>query len=84
MLKDPPANAGATRDPGPTTGSGRPGEGKRNPLQYSYLENSMDRGIWRATVHGVIKSRTRVTEPSRRAMQIYKPVVHRPGGLLSL
>ena len=39
-------------------GSGRsPGEGNGNPLQYSHLENSMDRGAWQATVHGVRKSR---------------------------
>ena len=38
---------------------GRPhGEGNGNPLQYSYLENPMDRGAWQATVHGVSKSRT--------------------------
>ena len=35
-----------------------PGEGNGNPLQYSYLENSMDRGAWWATVHGVAKSQT--------------------------
>ena len=35
-----------------------PGEGSSNPLQYSCLENPMDRGAWRATVHGVAKSRT--------------------------
>ena len=35
-----------------------PGEGHGNPLQYSGLENPMDRGAWRATVHGVAKSRT--------------------------
>ena len=41
--------------------SGRPpGEGHGNPLQYSCLENSMDRGGWRATVHGVSKSQTRL------------------------
>ena len=40
-------------------GSGRsPGEGHGNPLQYSCLENPMDRGAWQATVHGVIKSQT--------------------------
>jgi len=40
-------------------GSGRsPGEGNGNPLQYSCLENSMDRGAWRAIVHGVAKSQT--------------------------
>ena len=41
--------------------SGRsPGEGNGNPLQYSCLENSMDRGAWWATVHGVAKSQTRL------------------------
>jgi len=40
-------------------GPGRsPGEGHSNPLQYSFLENSMDRGAWWATVHGVAKSQT--------------------------
>ena len=39
-----------------------PGEGHGNPLQYSYLENPMDRGAWWATVHGVAKSRTRLSD----------------------
>ena len=40
-------------------GSGRfPGEGHGNPLQYSYPENPMDRGAWRATIHRVAKSQT--------------------------
>ena len=44
-------------DPGSITGSGRfPGEGNGNPLQHSCLENSMDRGAWWYTVHGVAKS----------------------------
>ena len=38
-----------------------PGEGNGNPLQHSSLENSMDRGAWRATVHGVAKSQTRLS-----------------------
>ena len=43
-------------------GSGRsPGEGKVYPLQYSCLENSMDRGVWWATVHGVTKSQTQLS-----------------------
>ena len=47
--KESACNAG---DPGLTPGSGRsPGEGNGNPLQYSCLENSMDRGAWQATVH---------------------------------
>ena len=53
-------NAG---DPGLIPGLGRsPGEGNDNPLQYSYLENPMDRGAWWATVHGVTKSRTRLRD----------------------
>ena len=46
-------------DVGSIPGSGRsPGEGNGNPLQYSCLKNSMDRGAWRATVYGVTKSQT--------------------------
>ena len=41
---------------------GSPGEGIGNPLQYSCLENSMDRGAWWATVHGVTKSRTQLRD----------------------
>ena len=52
-----PANAGDTGDVGMIPGSGRsPGGGNGNPLQYSYLENSKDRGAWWAIVHGVAKS----------------------------
>ena len=52
-------NAG---DPGSIPGSGRsPGEGNGNPLQYSCLENPMARGAWWATVHGVAKSQTRLS-----------------------
>ena len=48
-------------DPGSIPGSGRsPGEGNGYPLQYSCLENPMDRGAWGATVHGVTKNRTRL------------------------
>ena len=53
-------NAG---DLGSIPGSGRPtGEGNGNPLQYSCLENPMDGGDWWATVHGVTKSRTRLSD----------------------
>ena len=53
VVKNLPANAG---DMGLIPGSGRsPGEGNGNPLQYSCLENPMDRGAWWATVHGVTK-----------------------------
>ena len=54
VVKNPPANAGDNRDAGWIPGSERlPGEWNGNPLQYSCLENSMDRGAWRATVHGI-------------------------------
>ena len=50
-------------DLGSIPGSGRsPGEGNGNPLQYSCLENPMDRGAWWATIHGVAKSRTRLSD----------------------
>ena len=59
MVKNPPANAGDTRDTGSIPGSGRsPGAGHGNPLQYSCLENPMDRGAWWATVHGLTESDT--------------------------
>ena len=59
VVKSPPISAGDIRDVGSIPGSeGSPGEGNGNPLQYSSLENPMDRGAWQATVHGVIKSQT--------------------------
>ena len=59
VVKNPPANAGYM---GSIPGLGRsPGEGNGNPLQYSCLENIMDRGAWWATVHEVAKSRTRLS-----------------------
>ena len=55
--KESSCNAGDTGDAGSIPGSGRyPGRGNCNPLQYSCLGNLMDRGSWRATVHGVTKS----------------------------
>ena len=57
MVKDWSASARDIRDLGSITGSGRsPGGGHGNPLQYSCLENPMDRGAWRATDHMVTKS----------------------------
>ena len=57
------ASASNAGDPGWIPGLGRsPGEGNGNPLQYSCLENPMDRGAWRATVHGVTKSQTRLRD----------------------
>ena len=57
VVKNPPTNVG---DSGSIPGSGRsPGGGQGNPLQYSCLENPLDRGAWRATVHRVTQSWTR-------------------------
>ena len=54
MVKISPANASAAGGVGSTPGLGRsPEGGNDNPLQYSYLENAMDRGAWQATGHGV-------------------------------
>ena len=59
MVKNPPANAEDIGDAGSIPGSGRSlGGGRCNPLQYSCLENSMDRGACQTTIHGVAKSRT--------------------------
>ena len=56
VVKSLHANAGDTGDTGSIPGSGRsPGGGHGNPLQYSCLENPMDRGAWGATVHGFPK-----------------------------
>ena len=58
-VKNLPANAGDARDTGLTLGLGRSSGGRNgNPLQYSCLENPMDRGAWQGTVQGVTKSRT--------------------------
>ena len=62
MIKNLPANAGVPGDKGFIPELGRsPGVGNGNPLQYSCLKNFMDRRAWRATVHGVAKSQTRLT-----------------------
>ena len=59
VAKNLPVSAGEVRDAGLIPGSGRsPGGGHGNPLQYSCLENPMDRGAWQATVHRVSKSQT--------------------------
>ena len=59
MVKNLSANVGDTGDLGSIPGSGRsPGVGNGNPFQYSCLGTSMERGAWRATVHGVSKSQT--------------------------
>jgi len=62
-VNNPPGNAGDARSVVSVPGSGRcPGVGNGNLLQYSCPENFMDRGAWRATVHGVAKSQTRLSD----------------------
>ena len=75
MVKNPPANAGDLRDASLIRRWGRSsGEENGNPLQYSYLENPMDRGAWRAIVHGIAKS-----QPQRKQLSIYS--THKSGQL---
>ena len=78
MVKCPPANAGDVRDTVSIPASGRsPGGGHGNPLQYSYLENPMDKGDWQATVHRVTKNQTQLKQLSTHTYihtHIYKCV----------
>ena len=61
VVKNPPASAKDVRDTGSVPGFGRSSRGEHdNPLQYSLLENPTDRRAWRATVHRVTKSQTRL------------------------
>ena len=65
VVKNPPANAGDIRDVDSIPATGKsPGGGPGNPLQYSCLENPMDREAWKAVVHTVTKSWTRLREVS--------------------
>ena len=66
MVKNPPASAGDARDTGSIPGSGRsPEGGNGNPLQYSCLENPMNRGARWAAVHRVTKSQTQLSKSAR-------------------
>ena len=63
VVKNLPPNARDIRDAGLILRSGRsPGEKNGNPFQYSYLGNSMDREAWQATVHGLAKNQTRLSD----------------------
>ena len=76
MVKKPPSNAGDAGDSGLIPGSGRShGEGNGNPLQYSCLESSIDRGAWWATVHGVAKGQTRLSAQSVAPLCNFKIVI---------
>ena len=78
VVKNLPASAGDLGDVGLIRGSGRSsGGGNGNPLQYSCLENSMDRGAWRAAVHGVKKNQAQPsthTHNTRRKMSGTHPL----------
>ena len=68
MVKNLPANAGDIREVGSIPGWGRsPGGGHGNPLQYSCLENPMDRRAWPSTLHRVAKSQIRLKRLSVHA-----------------
>ena len=69
MVKNLPTNAGGIRDKGLIPRLGRfPGERNGKPLQYSYLENPMNRGAWQATVHKDTMSQTRIKQLSTHSM----------------
>ena len=73
MVKNLPGNARDTEDTGSILRSGRsPGVGNGNTLQYSCLENPMDRGVWWATVHGIGKSQIRLN-----TQEIYEKCLER-------
>ena len=68
VVKNPPASAGDIREVGSIPALGRsPGGGQGNPLQYSCLENPMDRGAWWATVHRFAKNQTQLKRLSTHA-----------------
>ena len=70
-VKNLPANAKYERDERWVPGSGRsPGSGHDNPLEYSCLENPVDRGAWWATVHGITKSQMRLKRLSTGGRQL--------------
>ena len=81
VVKNPPASTGDTGDMDSIPGSGRsPGGGHGNPLQHSYLENPMGRGAWQATVHGVAKSWTQLSDLAQSASGVN---IHTAAGRLS-
>ena len=77
MVKNPLTNVGDIRDVGLIPGSGRLlGEGHGNPLQFSCLENSMDREAWQATVHRVAKSQTLLSNLAQYDGKMWKERKH--------
>ena len=85
VVKNPPAKAGGIRDMGSVAGSGRsPGGGDGSSLQYSGLENPMNRGVWQATVHRVAQSRTQQKWLRTHVLKVSSRVPGLPGGLEAL
>ena len=81
VVKNTSANAGDVRDVSSIPRSGRsPGGGHGNPLQYSCLDSSMDRGAWRATVHRVAKNQTRLKCLSSLLMGLFMILAQGPQG----
>ena len=77
VVKNMPANAGGTGNMGSVPGLGKsPGEGNGNPLQYSCLENPMDREAWWATVHGVSKSQIRLSLHAMKKKEFTYHTIH--------
>ena len=75
--KESACNAEDTGDVVLILGSGRsPGGGKDNPVQYSWLENSMDKGAWRALVHGLAKSWTELSTSTKFISNVFSPNHH--------
>ena len=76
IIKNLSANAGDIRGVGSVPRLGRsPGEGNSNPLQYSCLENAMDREVWRTTVHGVTQGQTRLKRLSRGTKMVIPQII---------
>ena len=85
MQKEDKASACNAGNQGLIPGSGRsPGEGNGNPLQYSCLENPVDRGAWLATVHGVTKSQTRLSDNTHPPLRVFIAPGEWKGGYLLL
>ena len=82
---DGKASAYNAGDPGVIPGSGRsPGEGNGTPLQYSCLENPMDRGVWWATIHGVAKSWTQLSDFTSLHFRLAKVFNFDPHGMVNI